>query len=239
MDLENEENRGLDEALGKLQGSKNESDIEKWLQTIGKILIEDYKLRAVDGSFELIPLWIEAYYVSKSFKDPNVDAFDADGQNFLKAGSNQVDRLGELYFARMSQVEGAKNYRGRVDIVLSNSPDSALSFLIKGATIKNDKGEWIYYSQSKVANELCRFKDKSGKTSDRIRLARSENKKLLGGEIETTHRVSPVIETLIKDGKNKKKEEKFKFMEKKDLGVFRKPSEKLKSLRKKDKEAGC
>lgn len=115
------------------------------LKRIGEIIVDACRFYTEDDA-EIIPLWVEAYYCNpkQGYEDPTADDYWA---FHGRKSKGQVNHYGFLYHRG-----GKGNYR-RVDLVLSRSPDYALSFLLKAACIRS-RGTSKNLKQTKVHDEL-------------------------------------------------------------------------------------
>ena len=179
----------------------SEKSILKALNRIGKILIDNCCFLPNDET-KIVPLWVEAYYCNpeQGYEDPTTDDYMA---FHGKSSKGQIDKFGYLYHGR----EGGK-YR-RIDLVLSNSPKYALSFLLKAAS-KENKESKIILNQGRDFDELA---NKSG-----LKLVISDNKK----EEESSHssvRVFKKSKQLLQDLSEKACRKKH-YMDLPNLAVF-------------------
>lgn len=202
---------------------EDDVDVEGKLAKIGELLIKNHRIRMNDG-YELIPVWVEAYYNKKSgeYKDPTVN------------GAVEKTAAKEMPFGRLRFVCTKNSRRRRVDIVFSEE-NYVLSFLIKGAFRCSKRKEHVFFSQTRVAEELnARAEGLKKGLSAEMFLIEENNEELLGeGELKLTHRIfsnlKNNIEKLIQTGADKARMEKVKYMIKQGLGVYWVSREKIES----------
>ena len=126
----------------KLEKVCNEKEQIRILQTLGKKLINEYRIEI--GNVIIEPLLVEAYYYHKGkFEDTSIHAAKESKANTYKlARCRQKNNFGKLYVHY-----GTKD---GIDIVLSRREDYYLSFLIKAARIGN-----IAVKQCGVSENIC------------------------------------------------------------------------------------
>ena len=160
--------------VDELEAATEEKQIEKKLQEIGAMLITQYEIRIDNLIIE--PLWVEAYYYNKkTFPDCNTHL-----------NSLQKNRFGQLYFHRTGH--------GGLDICLSTSPNSYLSFLLKATLIKG---------KFNTQTGLSSLPDDTGKTREELECIQDvlyKRDKILQYDIEYAARVR-IVKPCYQDAK--------------------------------------
>lgn len=129
--------KSINELREELLAAKQNEEIYEKLFEIGKELIQHYRFYTPEGVF--IPLWVEAYY-----KNNNIFVDEAtDGHK------DQKNREWKFYIGQ----DKFGNYR-RIDIVLSNSNDYYLSYLLKMGVFIDKNGFKTVINQSMVYEAL-------------------------------------------------------------------------------------